>query len=140
MFTSCVQDIENISSCEFYVFLVVPNKLGKFMKYEAKKKMLIIFLETSNIEWGQIDPKGNMRVKCFHQISRVTFRTRTCSADSLPGMCLGQMATRCRHGSVSCLRKGNCMRFRGSNKQTSHQLTVVGNVDILDMIVVSLQL
>jgi len=25
--------------------------------------MLIIFLETSNIEWGQIDPKGNRRVK-----------------------------------------------------------------------------
>jgi len=34
---SCVQDIENIS-CEFEVFPVVPNKLGKVMKYEAKKK------------------------------------------------------------------------------------------------------
>jgi len=33
------------------------------MKYEAKKIMLIIFLETSNIEWDQIDPKGNGRVK-----------------------------------------------------------------------------
>jgi len=26
--------------------------------------MSIIFLETLNIEWGQIDPKGNRRVKC----------------------------------------------------------------------------
>jgi len=25
--------------------------------------MSIIFLETLNIEWGQIDPKGNRRVK-----------------------------------------------------------------------------
>jgi len=33
------------------------------MKYEAKKIMSIIFLEMSNIEWGQIDPKGNRRVK-----------------------------------------------------------------------------
>jgi len=33
------------------------------MKYEARKMTLIIFLETSNIEWGQIDPKGNRRVK-----------------------------------------------------------------------------
>jgi len=32
--TSCVQDIENI--CEFDVFPVVPNKLGKDLKYEAK--------------------------------------------------------------------------------------------------------
>jgi len=62
MRTSCVQDIENISSCEFYVFPVVPNKLRKVMKYEAKKIMLI-FLETLNIEWGQIDPKSNRRVK-----------------------------------------------------------------------------
>jgi len=63
MGTSCVQDIENISSCDFYVFPVVPNKLGKVMKYEAKNIMLIIYLETLNIEWGQIDPKGNRRVK-----------------------------------------------------------------------------
>jgi len=63
MRTSCVQDVENISSCEFYVFPVVPNKLGKVMKYEAKLMMSIIFLETLNIEWGQIDPKGNRRVK-----------------------------------------------------------------------------
>jgi len=62
MCTSCVQDIENISS-EFYVFPVVPNRLGRVMKYEAKKIMLIIFLETSNIEWDQMDPKGNRRVK-----------------------------------------------------------------------------
>jgi len=64
MGTSCVRDIENISSCEFYVFPVVPNKLGKVMKYEAKIMMSIIYLETSNIKWGQIDPKGNRRVKC----------------------------------------------------------------------------
>jgi len=25
--------------------------------------MSIIYLEALNIEWGQIDPKGNMRVK-----------------------------------------------------------------------------
>jgi len=61
MRTSCVQDIENISSSECYVFPVVPNKLGKVMKYEAKIIMLIIFLETLNIEWVQIDPKGNRR-------------------------------------------------------------------------------
>jgi len=62
MGTSCVQDIKNISSCEFDVFPVVPNKLGKVMKYGAKKKMSIIYLETLNIEWGQIDPKSNRRV------------------------------------------------------------------------------
>jgi len=62
MRTSCVQDIENMSSCEFYVFPVVPNKLGKVMKYEAKIMMSIIYLETLNIEWGQIDPKGHRRV------------------------------------------------------------------------------
>jgi len=61
MSTSCVQDSENIS-CEFYVFPVVPNKLGKVMKYEAKKMMSIIYLETLNIEMGQVDPKGNRRV------------------------------------------------------------------------------
>lgn len=33
------------------------------MKYEAKKIMSIYYLETLNIEWGQIDPKGNRRVK-----------------------------------------------------------------------------
>jgi len=63
MRTSCVQDIENISSCECYVFPVVPNNLGKVLKYEAKKIMSIIFLETLNIEWSQIDPKGKRRVK-----------------------------------------------------------------------------
>jgi len=62
MRTSCVQDSENIS-CEFYVFPVFPNKLGKVMKYEANKMPSIIFLETLNIEWGQIDPKGIRRVK-----------------------------------------------------------------------------
>jgi len=63
MRTSCVQDSENISSCEFHVFPVVPNKLGKVVKYEAKIIMSIIYLETLNNEWGQIDPKGNRRVK-----------------------------------------------------------------------------
>jgi len=33
------------------------------MKYEAKKMMSIIFLEMFNIEWSQIDPKGNRRVQ-----------------------------------------------------------------------------
>jgi len=63
MRTSCVQDIENISSCEFYVFPVFPNKLGKVMKYEANKMMSFIYLEMLNIQWGQIDPKGRRRVK-----------------------------------------------------------------------------
>jgi len=36
------------------------------MKYEAKKMMSIIYLETLNIEWGQIDPKGNRRVKVVY--------------------------------------------------------------------------
>jgi len=62
MRTSCVQDIEN-TSCEFYVYPVVPNKLGKVMECEAKKLMFVICLEMLNIEWGQIDPKGNRRVK-----------------------------------------------------------------------------
>jgi len=35
MRTSCVQDVEDVS-CEFYVYPVVPNKLGKVMEYEAK--------------------------------------------------------------------------------------------------------
>jgi len=61
MRTSCVQDIENIS-CECYVFPVVPNKWGKVVKYKAKLMLSIIFLEMLNIEWGQIDPKGNRRV------------------------------------------------------------------------------
>ena len=59
----CVQDIENISSCSFCVYPVVPIKLGKVIKYEAKKMMSNIYLETLNIEWGQIDPKHNRRVK-----------------------------------------------------------------------------
>jgi len=48
------------------------------MKYEAKIIMSIIFLETLNIEWGLIEPKGNRRVKenmqsrmgCFKQITQ----------------------------------------------------------------------
>ena len=59
----CVQDIENISSCSFCVYPVVPIKLGKVIKYEAKQIMTNIYLETLNIEWGQIDPKHNRRVK-----------------------------------------------------------------------------
>jgi len=35
------------------------------MKYEFKKMMSIIYLETLNIELGQIDPKGQRRVKAF---------------------------------------------------------------------------
>jgi len=46
----------------FNVFPVVPNKLGKVMESEAKQMMLVICLEMLNIEWGQIDPKGNRRV------------------------------------------------------------------------------
>ena len=56
MRTTCVQDIENISSCSFCVYhAVVPIKLGKVIKYEAKIIMSIIYLETLNIEWGQIE-------------------------------------------------------------------------------------
>jgi len=69
MRTSCVQDIENISSCECYVFPVVPNKLGKVVKYKAKLMMSIIYLEMLNIEWGQIDLKGNRRVKHTNQVA-----------------------------------------------------------------------
>src|SRR4029434_4914380 len=64
----CVQDIENISSCSFCLYPVVPIKLGKVIKYEAKKMMSNIYLETLNIEWGQIDHKHNRRVK----VARVT--------------------------------------------------------------------
>jgi len=39
------------------------------MKYEAKEIMSIIFLETLNIEWGQIDPNGNRRVNRFLETS-----------------------------------------------------------------------
>lgn len=52
------------------------------MKYEAKKIMSIYYLETLNIEWGQIDPKGNRRVNTFAQLRiilaprTVTFRYR----------------------------------------------------------------
>ena len=59
----CVQDIENISSCSFCVYPVVPIKLGKVIKYEAKQIMTNIYLETLNIEWGQIDPKHNRRAR-----------------------------------------------------------------------------
>src|SRR4029434_11019384 len=61
----CVQDIENISSCSFCLYPVVPTILGKVIKYEAKKMMSNIYLETLNIEWGQIDLIHNRRVKCI---------------------------------------------------------------------------
>jgi len=40
------------------------------MKYEAKKCMSIIFIETLNIDWGQIDPKGSRRVKGISETER----------------------------------------------------------------------
>ena len=66
MRTTCVQDIENISSCSFCVYPIVPIRLEKVIKYEAKKMMSIIYLKTLNSEWGQIDPKHNRRVKRKH--------------------------------------------------------------------------
>ena len=57
---ACVQDIENISSGSFCVHPVVPIRLGKVIKYEAKKTMPIIYLETLNIAKGQIDPKRSV--------------------------------------------------------------------------------
>src|SRR4029434_7754362 len=60
---ACVQDIENISSCSFCVYPVVPIRLGKVIKYEAKKPMSIMYLETLNIEKGQIDSKHNRRAR-----------------------------------------------------------------------------
>jgi len=33
------------------------------VEYETKNMMSIIYFETLNIEWGQIDPKGDRRVK-----------------------------------------------------------------------------
>ena len=67
---ACVQDIENISSCSFCVYPVVPIRLRKVIKYEAKKTMLIIYLETLNIEKGQIDPKHNRRVNTGMEITK----------------------------------------------------------------------
>jgi len=49
MRTSCVQDVEN-TSCEFYVYPVVPNKLGKVMKYKTKIMMLVICLEMYEVK------------------------------------------------------------------------------------------
>src|SRR4029434_5182618 len=63
MRTACVQDIANMSSCSFYVYTVVPIKLGKVNKYEAKKIMSFIYLGMLNIERVQIDPKDIRRVK-----------------------------------------------------------------------------
>jgi len=37
------------------------------------KKLSIIFLETLNIEWGQIDPKGNRRVKTVNKKNITTY-------------------------------------------------------------------
>jgi len=59
MRTRCIQDLENISSCKFYVY--PENKLGKVLKYEAKKIMSIIYLETLNLK---LTPKvlGGLRL------------------------------------------------------------------------------
>jgi len=38
---------------------------------KQRKMMSIIFLETLNIEWGQIDPKDNRRVKKEKIIQRI---------------------------------------------------------------------
>jgi len=57
----CVQDIDNMSSCLFYVYPVVQFKKGKVVKYEAENMMSIIYFETLNIEWGQVEPKGIRR-------------------------------------------------------------------------------
>ena len=54
--------------------LCLPIKLGKVIKYEAKKMMSNIYLETLNIEWGQIDPKHNRRVNSVKQ--RESHRSR----------------------------------------------------------------
>ena len=35
------------------------------MKYEGKKKKSTVMFLMINIEWGQIDPKDNRRVKSF---------------------------------------------------------------------------
>jgi len=53
MGASCVQDSENISSCECYVFTVVPKKLGKVMKYEVNGVKL-----TSKVKGGLITYTG----------------------------------------------------------------------------------
>ena len=58
--------------CSFCVYPVVPIKLRKVIKYEAKQIMSNIYLETLNIEWGQIDPKHNRRVKLTGSVSRFT--------------------------------------------------------------------
>ena len=51
------------------MYPVVPTKLGKVIKYEAKENMSIIYLETLNIEWGQMDPKDNRRANIMcHQL------------------------------------------------------------------------
>jgi len=43
------------------LYRFVPIKLGKVIQFEAKKKKKM-FLQTLNIEWGQIDPKDKRRV------------------------------------------------------------------------------
>src|SRR4029434_3090306 len=64
----CVQDIENISSCSFCVYPVVPIKLGKVIKYEAKQIMSNIYLETLNIERVKMTPNiiGGLRLHSVH--------------------------------------------------------------------------
>jgi len=55
------------------------------MKYETKNIMLIIYLETLNIEWGQIDPKGNRRVNMIYNIQYIAkYETQSsCMLDGL---------------------------------------------------------
>src|SRR4029434_6895957 len=88
----CVQDIENISSCKFCLYPVVPIKLGKVIKYEAKKKMSNIYLETLNIESGEIDPHNNRRVnKCYVSAKRRERCIRSILQDAYSLIGLGKL-------------------------------------------------
>ena len=46
-----------------------PLDYEKSLNMKQKKTMLIIYLETLNIEKGQIDPKHNRRVKRVYKIN-----------------------------------------------------------------------
>jgi len=48
--TKCVQDLKILAG-SFYLYRIVPIKLGKVIKSEGKKMM---YLQTLNIECGQI--------------------------------------------------------------------------------------
>lgn len=56
-----MQDLENILSYLLYAYPLVPIKLRKIIKHEAKN--VNVYLEALNAEWGQIDPTDNRRVK-----------------------------------------------------------------------------